>query len=128
MNDIVRIRVRHAAPSLWDSDSTTAIFPTLKRGANQHCAYGAQHLLPKYCARALGRTRFVPSLPLSKPNRGTQANRTNYDSGSPTHVSSSTDAPCLAFETWKARPQQLPAALPPHALLSPCPARPAHSA
>src|ERR1035438_5719855 len=42
MNEIARVRVGHDAPSLRDSQFiTTTPYPTLKRGANQPCAYGA---------------------------------------------------------------------------------------
>jgi len=46
MNEIARVRMRHGTPSLWDSPFTTGIstppHPTLKRGANKPCAYGAR--------------------------------------------------------------------------------------
>ena len=42
MNKIARVRMRHDAPSLQDSQFTIALpHPTLKRGANNRCAYGA---------------------------------------------------------------------------------------
>jgi hypothetical protein len=42
VNEIAGVRVGHLAPSLRDSHHTLAAFPTLKRGANNHCAYGAR--------------------------------------------------------------------------------------
>ena len=63
MNEIARVCVRHRTPSLWDSQITTAIpFPTLKRGANKHCACGA----PVLCSHAIA---GVPQVSILRPGK-----------------------------------------------------------
>jgi hypothetical protein len=70
MNKIACIRVCHDASSLRDYHSIFAIpYPTLKRGANNHCANGA-HLQPDryygYYGQKFSLIRILPSLPKTR--------------------------------------------------------------
>lgn len=78
MNEIARVRVGHGTPSLRDSHSTIAILaPTLKRGANKPCAYGAD----RWPACAPGRRFEAWARAFPGPKSGTWGTRLPSENG-----------------------------------------------
>jgi hypothetical protein len=110
MNEIARVRVRHLAPSLRDSDFTTAIsIPALKRWANKHCAYGADPrenlrarntAQPKSAVNLLMRRVCEPNtetLTMSEHEKEHSKNRTKEQQTNNPDLQCSTPVEYLAF-------------------------------